>query len=226
MRNAFLRCLVSVLSVGAACGFLVGCDDGGDGKLSNKNPGINDLNVVVAFGDSITQGSECSCVPYPARLSALIGKTVYNTGVGGSKAESSVGRTQTAINKYHPAYMLILYGVNDVIHGHNVGGILGALNQMVLICKQNNVVPVLATYPVPILGHRLFAYNTQMLNMGIRTIAEAEGIKCVDLEAEFAVDDPMNPEAVNADPLLMEPDGLHPNDPGTQIMAMAFADLF
>lgn len=214
------------LALAVGVGLASGCDSGDD-KLENKNPGLNDLNVVVAFGDSITQGSECPCVPYPARLSGLIGKIVYNTGVGGSSAQGNVGRTQSAIDKYHPAFMLILYGVNDIIHSHGVAPTIGAVNQMVLVCKQNNVVPVVATYPVPILGHELFAYNTQMLNEGIRAIAAAEGIKCVDLEMELAGEpDPANPAETDADPSLMGPDGLHPNDAGTQIMALAFADLF
>ena len=98
---------------------------------------------------------------------------------------------------------------------------------MVLICKQNNVVPVLATYPVPIAGHKLFAYNTIMLNNGIRTISSANGIPYVDLEREFSMgEDPANSNWVVPNPLLYEPDGLHPNDAGTQIMALAFADLF
>ena len=72
---------------------------------------------------------------------------IYNTGVGGSRAQDNVGRTQSAIDKYHPAYMLILYGINDIIHSHGVAPTIGAVNQMVLVCKQNNVVPVVATYP-------------------------------------------------------------------------------
>ena len=208
-----LRLSVSVMAVAMVCGLLIGCGGRGDSALTKDNPGINDLNVVVAFGDSITLGSQCSCVPYPARLSAMIGKVVYNTGVGGSKAESSVGRTQQAINKYHPAYMLILYGINDIIHSHNVNGILGALNQIVLICKQNNVVPVLATYPIPIAGHQLFGFNTMLLNEGIRTIATAYGIRCVDLEKELAGEpDPTAQGFVISNPALYEPDGLHPND--------------
>jgi lysophospholipase L1-like esterase len=226
MKTCAWRSVTSMVLTLVVCGLLAGCGESED-RLENKNPGINDLNVVVAFGDSITEGGECPCVPYPARLSGLIGKVVYNTGIGGSKAGSSVGRTQSVIDRYHPAYMLILYGVNDVIHGRNVSGILGALTQMIYVCRQNNVVPVLATYPVPMAGHQLFAYNTIALNQGIRTIAAAEGIKCVDLELEFAFDsDGATPGFIVTDPNLMERDGLHPNDAGTQVMAMSFADLF
>ena len=221
------RLSVSNLAAVFWFGLLAGCGSNGDSSLNNDNPGSNDLNVVVAFSDSITQGSECSCAPYPARLAGLIGKVVYNTGVGGSSASDNVGRTQEAINKYHPAFMFILYGVNDVIHGDGTSGIAAALSQMVFICKQNNVVPVLMTYPRPILGHQLFAGGTLSLNRSIRQIASAEGIKCVDLEQEFSAgSDPLFPEWPTTDPNLMSPDGLHPNDAGTQIIALACADLF
>ncbi len=195
---------------------LAGCGGGGGGGgLDNNDPGLNDLNVVVAFGDSLTQGSECSCTSYPDRLASLIAKTVVNTGVSGTLAAENVGRVQSAIDRFHPAFMLILYGVNDLIHGADVTTVGSALDQMVEICKQNNVVPVLATYPEPILDHVGFALRTLTFNQHIREIASARDIRCVDLEAEFG-----------ADPLLYEADGLHPNDAGTQIMALAFADLF
>ena len=196
--------------------FLAGCGGSGHaGGLRNGDPGDNDLNVVVAFGDSLTHGSECECPPYPRRLDALIDKTVLNTGVSGGEATDNIGRTQEAIDKYHPAFMLILYGVNDIILSAEIGTIVDALDQMVVICEENNVVPVLATYPEPIEGRALFAPRTLLLNEGIRELAKAHGIKCVDLEREF-----------DADVDLYEPDGLHPNDAGTQVMALAFADLF
>lgn len=194
---------------------LIGCGGGGDGGLSNKNPGNNDVNVVVAFGDSITQGSECPCTPYPARLAGMIGKSVANTGISGSIASENVARTQSAIDRYHPGFMLILYGVNDVIHGRGIEGIAGAVDAMVATCLDNHVVPVLATYPRPITGHAIFGPRTSRLNEHIKSIASSRGIKCVNLESEF-----------NANPEWYMPDGLHPNDTGTQVIALAFADLF
>ena len=209
------RTLVFVLLVAALCLGLSGCNDGGGGALKNNNPGDKNVNAVIAFGDSITRGTECECPSYPARLSALIGKAVYNTGVGASRATDNVERTQDAINKYPAAFMLILYGINDVIHSFEIDSILGALDQMVSICEENNVLPVLATYPEPIEGRALFAPRVLLLNEGIRDLAKAHGIKCVDLEKEF-----------RANPALYEADGLHPNNEGTQIVALAFADLF
>jgi len=154
---------------------------------------------------------------------------VHNAGIGGSRATGGVGRTKQVINKYHPAFMLILYGVNDVIHSYSRDAIIGALDRMVTICQENHVVPVLATYPMPIHGHRFFAGSTVRLNQAIRDLAAARNIRCVDLEREFATgydhSDPNHTRPI-PDPSLYMPDGLHPNDAGTQVMAMAFADLF
>lgn len=199
----------------ATCAFLTACGGGGGGGLSNSDPGNNDVGVVAAFGDSITAGSECACAPYPSRLAGLIGKSVPNFGAGGSRAGESVGRTQSVIDQCHPGFMLILYGVNDIIHGHGLDSIVSALGQMVDICKSNHVVPVLATYPRPITGHAIFGPRTVELNGMIRSLASSKGIHCVDLCGEF-----------DANPDLYESDGLHPNDAGTQIIALAFADLF
>ena len=210
MKNA-----IRYLSLSCVCAMLTACGGGGGGGLSNKNPGDNDVGVVAAFGDSITAGSECACTPYPARLTGLIGKSVVNFGIGGSRAADNVARTQSVIDQSHPGFMLILYGVNDIIHSHSIGTIISALSQMVDICKDNNVVPVLATYPRPITGHAIFGPRTSALTAQIKALASEKGIHCVNLESEFG-----------ADPDLYEPDGLHPNDSGTQVVALAFSDLF
>lgn len=202
-----------VLGFVVASLMLSGC--GGDDAVVNTDPGNNRLDMVVAFGDSITRGSRCECPSYPSRLGPLIGKTVHNAGIPGSKAQDSVGRTRQIIAQHRPAYMLILYGVNDVIHSFGTDGIVQSVRQMVEICLANQVVPVVATYPVPIHKRSIFAGGTEALNRGIRDIARSYGIRLVDLDREF-----------NRDPSLYEPDGLHPNDRGTLVMALAFADLF
>lgn len=224
MKNQPIRLFVSALSVASVLAFLAGCG-GGDSPLENNDPGLNDVNAIDALGDSLTRGEECPCAPYPGRASALIGKIVYNSGTPGSRIASGVSRTQGVINQYHPGFMFILYGINDIIHGASSANVVGGLSQIVNTCRQNHVVPVLATYPIPIRGHTLFAGGTKALNEGIRALAGAESVPLVDLENEFAGGN-STAQFRSADPALMGPDGLHPNDAGTQIMAMAFADQF
>ena len=213
MKGRWIR----LVAMGLLSAGLAGCsdDDSGGGGLKNKDPGGNDLNVVVTFGDSLTQGNYCSCPSYPSRLAGMIGKAVYNTGVSGSMASENIERTQGAIDRFHPAFMLILYGYNDIVHSFGVPSTIEALDQMVVICKENHVVPVLATYPEPIGDHAAYAPTVLVLNSRIRALANTHGISCVDLQPEFA-----------DSTTLMEDDGLHPNDAGTQVMAISFAELF
>ena len=206
---------IHFLSWALGIAILAGCGGGGSPGLRNTDPGDNDPNAVVAFGDSFTQGNVCACTPYPSRLAGLIGKTVYNTGVTGSMATENVDRAKAAIDRFHPAFLLILYGHNDITHGIQTSSIVEALQSMVAICRDNHVVPVLATYPEPIGDHAAYAPRVLLLNSRIRDMAEDLGLECVDLEAEFEP---------GAD--LRESDGLHPNDAGTQIIALACADLF
>lgn len=201
------------------CGWLAaGCGGGGGGGISNDDPGDNDLNVVVAFGDSLTS-NVCDCESYPSRLAGLIGKTVCNEGVSGSTAASGSGRVVSVIQSRKGAFMLILYGINDMLYGRSTTDIVSSLEKIVNSCRDNHVVPVLATYPIPIEGHEIFAGGTYRLNRGIRELADAYGLECVDLEDEFS--DNGEPDAS-----LYEADGLHPNDTGNQVMALSFADLF
>ena len=95
------RLSVSNLAAVFLFGLLAGCGSNGDSSLTNNNPGSNDLNVVVAFGDSLTQGNLCDCPPYPSRLAGLIGKSVVNTGVAGTMAVENVERTQAASHALH-----------------------------------------------------------------------------------------------------------------------------
>ena len=55
MNTGRVRFSIARLAAAAGLWLLAGCGSGDDG-LENKNPGANDLNVVVAFGDSITAG--------------------------------------------------------------------------------------------------------------------------------------------------------------------------
>lgn len=214
MKRISVR-ITLVMTLVALCGFWTGCDSGGSSGLTNKDPGNNDLNTVVAFGDSITQGNHCPCASYPSRLNGMVDKRFINSGIAGSRVKEGVSRAPSVIRAHQPAFFLILYGVNDVIHGSDPSAIINGLSQMVAICRENNVVPVLATYPMPITDHGVFAGPTLVLNAEIRTLAKTVGVRYVDLEREF-----------EANPAFYLRDGLHPNDAGTQVIAMAFADLF
>ena len=195
--------------------FALGCS-GGDG--SNQAPvladfGGNDPNVVVAFGDSITEGVDGGGAPYPGRLAALSGRRVINAGAGGQESGAGLSRLGSTLAAYKPGYICILFGANDVIMGLDQNVTIGNLLAMIQKAKANKTVPILATLTPMIGEHAGWNSEVNRLNDALRNLASAEGVTLVDLNAEF----------VDAAALMIG-DGLHPNDQGNQIIALAFND--
>lgn len=195
---------------------LSACGGGGGGGSSydNFDFGDNDRNKVVAIGDSITSGNVCEDEGenYPSRIAGITGMNVINAGVSGERSSSTAGRTSNELNRHKPGFLLILTGHNDAIFGRSYDSVVGNIRSIVQQAKANKTVPILATL-VPINPPRVFATGpAQDYSVGIRQIAQEEGIPLVDLEKEFG------------DSLDLQCDGLHPNAAGSAIIANAFAD--
>jgi lysophospholipase L1-like esterase len=213
-RTAFLRRpLMLASSLGLAAALLTACDDGGGGD-KQADIGDNRAGVVVALGDSITNGV---CVPagapYPARLAALEGKTVINAGVCGDTAQGGRSRVGGLLAKHKPEALLILLGANDVIKSKPASATLEDLRAIVQAAKANKTRVLLANLPPMITDHSGFGPAVTALNPQINALAKAEGVRLVNLAGLFA-----------NKPELLQKDGLHPSDSGTQLIAVGFAD--
>ncbi len=193
---------------------LAGC--GGDGTATGggaTNFGNNNGQVVVALGDSLVAGVPGGGAPWPARLAGLSGKTVINAGIGGEESSGALSRCGRLLAAYKPGYLLILTGANDAIMGYSTDNAVANIRAMVQKAKANGTVPVVATL-LPMTGeHGLFDGSAQRISAGIRGVASSEGVALVDLQGEFG-----------AGTGLLIGDGLHPNDAGNQLMALAFND--
>ncbi len=204
----------SLLAVGL---FAVGCGDGGGGDDDSSSSDIGDNNpdMYVAIGDSITEGvgEPDQGAPYPARLSAILGKSVANEGVGGQTAGSGLARMASVLSSYKPGHILILFGANDAILGVDPESTASSLRAMVQMAKNNKTIPLLATTPQMTKTHEAFNSAVLRLNPLIRNVASSEGVTLVDLEAEFGT---------SADMTIF--DGLHPSDLGNQTIAFAFSE--
>lgn len=195
--------------------FLSACETGSSGGGdSTPDVGDNDINTVVCFGDSITDG-ECvpAGPPYPARLGGLAGKNAINAGSCGEKTEHGVDRVGGLLSKYSPGYICILEGANDAIFDRPTGDVVNNLRSMVQAAKANKTVPLIATLLPMYDGHAFANGSAKDISAGIRQMAKEEGAILVDLEAEFG-----------SDRSLLQEDGLHPSDSGTQLIALAFND--
>lgn len=193
---------------------LPGCEGGGH-SWDDYDFGANDRNVCVALGDSITAGScldsyaEC----YIPKLAAMAQKTIINKAVAGSETSMGVDLVHPVLDNYRPGFLLILYGVNDLIMGYGETEALNNLRTIVQAAKDNKTAPIIATL-TPVTGSHIGLVNSiERFNAGIRQMAAEEDIYVVDLE-----------EAMNWDTAYLLPDGLHPNPAGNDVMAAAFYD--
>ena len=203
------------------CVWMVSCDSGGGSKSApaKKTPpdvGSNDINTVLCIGDSITQGGCAPAgAPYPARLGALSGKRVLNAGVCGEESVETAARAPRLLRAKHPGYMCLLIGANDatVQYRPNPGALGDNVRSIIRAAKAQKTVPLVATLLPMYREHRIYNGNADKMSAIIRTVIAEEGATLVDLRQEFGTDD-----------TLLQIDGLHPTDAGTQIIAAAFND--
>ena len=198
----------------AALGLAAGCNDDDGGKKKTTDVGLNDINKVLCIGDSITEGRAAPAgAPYPDRLAGLSGKATINAGIAGSTSDSGASRINSLLSKHKPGFVCILYGINDLDFGRDESEVLGNLQYMVEACKANKSVPVLATLMPTYDSHAFSAGRVRETNVKIRQLAKDAGARLCDLEAEFG-----------SNRSLIQEDGLHPSDSGTQLIAVSFND--
>jgi len=191
--------------------FLCGCVGGGGGSDDVSDQAGR---VYVALGDSITQGRVFPVgAPYPERLAGILETTVVNAGVSGATAAEGAARASSLISSHEPHGVLILFGANDVIQGVPPSVTIAALASIIEAAKAAGAIPYLATLTPQLKQHVLFSGHVKALNERIRSLASSQGAQLVDLADEFGEEES-----------LLQGDGLHPSDAGTQVIAFSFAD--
>ena len=204
---------------GLVCGVLAlaGCEGSGNSHLGDGHDfGPNDPNLYVAFGDSITAGSGLtnSSACYSVKLAGLLNKTVINKGYPGYSSGEGLDVLYPILDDYKPGYMLILFGVNDLIMGYGEEWPAVNIRIMLQACKDNKTIPVIATL-TPVFGsYARLSGGVGRLNDKIRQIASDLDVALVDLNSAF--DDNL---------IYMQSDGLHPNETGNALMAITFYDV-
>jgi lysophospholipase L1-like esterase len=200
--------------------------------------------VVVAFGDSITQGAGAADSlqgGYPARLAQRLrapssrsdAPSVVNVGIGGNRLLTD-GIGPKALDRFERdvlqqsgvTHTIILIGTNDI--GHDAAALAGdavpvnaltaGLQQLVDRARSRGVKVLLGTV-TPFKGSGYFNEATeakrQAINRWIRGRQDVDGV--IDFDA--ALRDRADPQALNA--AFDSGDHLHPGDAGYAAMAAA-----
>lgn len=179
------------------------------------------IRTIMAFGDSITYGSETSShgplTAYPNYLDRELGYRyrMVNAGKGGETTYKGVRRIAGAIKSCRADMVLIMEGINDLWWaGYSYDLIELNLRIMVGHVLGQGLIPIIATL-TPARDNSL-NYRIQAFNYRIYRIASSFNINVAEV-SNFILADPNWKWR-----LYKTPDGVHPNDLGERIIAEAF----
>jgi len=168
---------------------------------------------IIAFGDSITDGLDVE-ESYPSRLAKMFAfrVSVQNEGIPGFQTGQGVGRIGRVVRAFQPDTVLILLGSNDVVVDLPMDQ---AASNVINIARQTwslGATPIVGTVP-PITGARA-PRDRLVRELNSRLVARANGLGIPVADVYSALEPDLD--------LLMEADGLHPNDAGLAVIASVF----
>jgi lysophospholipase L1-like esterase len=201
-------------------------------------------NVLVAFGDSITEGSGATPgwnMSWPQQLSLRLAKTrpgknwtIINAGIGGNRLLYD-GAGQKALDRFDRDVLgipglksiILLEGINDIGAGSTVESDTGPRTAADIIGAYKQLIDRAHARQLKIYGGTLLPYSgagyfsaqgeavRQAVNEWIRTSGAFDGV--IDFDAVMR--DPATPaQLIGA---YQSGDNLHPNDAGYAAMANA-----
>lgn len=194
--------------------------------------GSDDLIKVVAFGDSITEGTYGGATETRVWTSILQRKfqesnfhiEIINAGIPGETAPQGYRRFLYHVLAKNPDIVLMMYGANDSYDPFGTGNpavsvprFTDALEAMISGATEKHITPVLMTTTPLFLLDELSSNQNALLDsyMGkVRDLAEKHRLPLID---HFLVW--MEKERIGENMVQYLPDGVHPNAEGNRIIA-------
>ncbi len=106
--------------------------------------------IVLAFGDSITQGNGAGPEEsYPAVLASLTGLTVINAGQPGEVTGGGRERLPALLDQHQPALLLLCHGGNDLLRKIDPVVTRGNLYAMIDMAHTRGIPVMLVGVPQP-----------------------------------------------------------------------------
>jgi len=183
------------------CSGVTGCD---------RTPKLEPLDsdaVILAFGDSLTSGTGAQQhQAYPARLQALLSRTVINAGVPGEISINGLRRLPALLKQHQPNLIIICHGGNDILHELNQRQTKNNIQQMIELSQSHGAQVLLVGVP---------EFGIFLSSAGFYTeLAEENGLAIENT----VVGDVLKRAAYKSDQI-------HPNADGYAIIAERLAEL-
>ncbi len=113
------------------------------GCSSDRLESLNSSAVILAFGDSLTEGVGTSNEQaYPAVLAQLSGRTVISSGVPGEVSSEGLNRLPAELERIKPDLLILLHGGNDILRNQSPQALKQNLDAMISLAQSQNI-PVL-----------------------------------------------------------------------------------
>lgn len=170
--------------------------------------------VIVTFGDSLTAG--VAGRSYPDDLQDLLDQNGYryrvdNQGVSGDTTTDGLARIDNVL-AVHPALVILEFGGNDGLRGIPVEATKKNLDEMIARIKQ-------ASIPLVLLGITLPPnYGPDYVKPFTAMFPELAKKYHLKFMPFLLIDVYQHPD-------MMQPDGIHPNGKGNEVVARGVFEL-
>lgn len=187
------------------------CPAGGAEDARTAQPASDAEGIIVAFGDSLTQGFILpESDAYPAQLERRLRAEGYrykviNAGINGETSSGARSRVKWIL-ALKPDIVILETGANDGFRGIQPEVIAQNLTETIRVLQEANVVVVLAG--MQMLSNLGAEYTSAFKEIYPR-VARERGVILI----------PFFLAGVAAEPSLNLPDGIHPNARGQEIVA-------
>lgn len=172
-------------------GYLAGADTSGQ-RAMTASSGITTLEMLT--------GSNNGGTDMPAVTGDL--STARTTIADGSTYIGNI-HIDTLVTAFADAeFAFLMLGTNDVSQSRATANIVADLQTLIAKLETGNIVVVLCTV-APRTDSAARTLATEALNDAIRTLAQAQDLALLDIEAEHLLRDPTSAN-------LLSPDGIHP----------------
>ncbi len=181
------------------------------GKTVSKAPDKGNEGVIVALGDSLTEGYNLDRNrSYPALLEKKLRENGYdcrvvNAGVSGETSAGTLARISW-IMSLKPDVVVLETGANDGMRGLDPDLTKENIRKIIRRFKEENVRVVLAGMKM---FHSLGRGYSEKFDSIYPELAESENVDFI----------PFFLEGVAGKPELNQSDGIHPNEKGNRIVA-------